>query len=158
MVTRRYRNRRVGEFLKELDFTEGRGTGIPKMRRALKANGSPLPLFFTDETRSSFYTEIQVHPEFLKDHIPQEAPVEAQVSLSQTELKILDICQTSPAGNKESLTELGYKSLSGNVKKALKRLKEIGAIAYTIPDKPRSQNQRYVITQIGKNILSKQPG
>jgi len=26
---RRYRNRRIGEFLKELKFTEGRGTGIP---------------------------------------------------------------------------------------------------------------------------------
>ena len=31
---RRYRNRRIGEFLKELDLTEGRGTGIPKILRA----------------------------------------------------------------------------------------------------------------------------
>ncbi len=30
-LSRRYRNRRVGEFLKELEMTEGRGTGIPKM-------------------------------------------------------------------------------------------------------------------------------
>lgn len=27
---RRYRNRRIGEFLKELDLTQGRATGIPK--------------------------------------------------------------------------------------------------------------------------------
>jgi len=29
-VSRRYRNRRIGEFLKELNLTEGRSTGIPK--------------------------------------------------------------------------------------------------------------------------------
>ena len=32
-ISRRYRNRRVGEILKELEMTEGRGTGIPKMLR-----------------------------------------------------------------------------------------------------------------------------
>ena len=47
-VSRRYRNRRVGEFLKELDMTEGRGTGIPRMLKELKKNGSPLPIFHTD--------------------------------------------------------------------------------------------------------------
>ncbi|RBJ75971.1 transcriptional regulator, partial [Pseudomonas sp. MWU12-2534b] len=31
VVSRRYRNRRIGEFLKELDLTEGRSTGIPKI-------------------------------------------------------------------------------------------------------------------------------
>ncbi len=31
-ISRRYRNRRVGEFLKELDLAEGRSTGIPKIR------------------------------------------------------------------------------------------------------------------------------
>src|SRR6218665_88009 len=30
-VSRRYRNRRIGEFLKELEMTEGRSTGIPKI-------------------------------------------------------------------------------------------------------------------------------
>ena len=34
----RYRNRRRGEFLKELDLTEGRSTGIPKMLRVMTAN------------------------------------------------------------------------------------------------------------------------
>lgn len=41
IVARRYRNRRIGDFLKELDLTEGRCTGIPKMRAAMEKNGSP---------------------------------------------------------------------------------------------------------------------
>ena len=53
-ISRRYRNRRIGEFLKELNLTEGRGTGIPKILRAMKANGSPAPRFKTDDNRTYF--------------------------------------------------------------------------------------------------------
>jgi ATP-dependent DNA helicase RecG len=43
IVSRRYRNRRIGEFLKEPDLTEGRSTGIPKILKVMAANGSPAP-------------------------------------------------------------------------------------------------------------------
>jgi len=33
--SRRYRNRRLGEYLKELEFTEGRSIGIPKIMEAM---------------------------------------------------------------------------------------------------------------------------
>lgn len=79
LVSRRYRNRRIGEFLKELEFTEGRGTGVPKIHRSLKNNGSPGPVFHTDGVRQSFLAEIWIHPEFLKEHGPLEAQVEAHV-------------------------------------------------------------------------------
>ena len=35
-LPRRYRNRRIGEFLKELEITEGRSTGIPKILPILR--------------------------------------------------------------------------------------------------------------------------
>jgi len=62
--TRRYRNRRVGSFLKELGLTEGKGTGIPIIYNALKENGSPAPIFDTDASlRTFFVVEIPVfHP------------------------------------------------------------------------------------------------
>jgi ATP-dependent DNA helicase RecG len=60
-TSRRYRNRRIGEFLKELDLTEGRGTGIPKILRAMKENGSPKPEFRTDEHHSFFATVLPIH-------------------------------------------------------------------------------------------------
>jgi len=63
-LARRYRNRRIGEFLKELDMTEGRGTGIPKMLKAVEQNQSPLPVFHTDEDRSYFTVEFGIHPAF----------------------------------------------------------------------------------------------
>lgn len=62
---RRYRNRRIGDFLKELHLTEGRNTGFKKIIDALEANGSPKPEFETDEDRSYFITRLFVHEGFL---------------------------------------------------------------------------------------------
>ncbi|MBP8276829.1 MAG: putative DNA binding domain-containing protein, partial [Propionivibrio sp.] len=62
-MARRYRNRRIGEFLKELSLTEGRSTGIPKILRAMAANGSPPPEFETDDEHSYFQVRLPVHPQ-----------------------------------------------------------------------------------------------
>ena len=65
---RRYRNRRVGDFLKELHLTEGRNTGFKKILDALEANGSPKPEFETDEAHSYFISRLFVHEGFLKEN------------------------------------------------------------------------------------------
>ena len=62
---KRYRNRRIGDFLKELDMTEGRGTGIPIIRREMAKNGSPEPRFETNDNYSYFITTLPIHPVFL---------------------------------------------------------------------------------------------
>ncbi len=64
--SRRYRNRRLGEFLKELELTEGRATGIPTILKALKDNGSPEPRFYTDEDHTFFEIELFIHPAFIE--------------------------------------------------------------------------------------------
>lgn len=61
---RRYRNRRIGDFLKELHLTEGRNTGFKKILDALEANGSPKPEFETDDDRSYFITRLFIHEKF----------------------------------------------------------------------------------------------
>lgn len=71
-VSRRYRNRRIGEFLKELHLTEGRNTGFQKIIRALSENGSPMPDFETDDARTYFLTTLLIHPSFLS---PAEEPL-----------------------------------------------------------------------------------
>ena len=61
LKSRRYRNRRLGDFLKELDLTEGRSTGIPTIQEKLAANGSPRATFETTEDRLTFLIHIPVH-------------------------------------------------------------------------------------------------
>ena len=58
------RNRRIGEFLKELKLAEGRGTGLPKVKRAMTQNGSPPPRFDFDGQRTYFRVVLSAHPEY----------------------------------------------------------------------------------------------
>jgi ATP-dependent DNA helicase RecG len=67
----RYRNRRLGDFLKELDLTEGKATGIPTVFKELKKNGSPEPRFNTDDDRTFFEVELYIHPDFKSKQLLQ---------------------------------------------------------------------------------------
>jgi len=60
IITMRYLNRRIGDFLKELHLTEGKGTGIPKIKRAMGNNESKEPIFEMDDERSYFLTVLEV--------------------------------------------------------------------------------------------------
>ena len=56
-----FRNRRLGDFLKELDLTEGRSTGVPTIQEKLADNGSPRATFETTEDRLTFLIHIPIH-------------------------------------------------------------------------------------------------
>lgn len=66
--TRVYRNRRLGEFLKELHLSEGHSTGIPTIQDELARNGSPRAVFETDEERRGLCVRIPIHSDFLKNN------------------------------------------------------------------------------------------
>ncbi|MCD8018086.1 MAG: hypothetical protein LUF92_00415 [Clostridiales bacterium] len=70
-VSRYYRNRRLGEFLKELDLSEGHSSGIPTIQEELERNGSPRAEFFTDEARRAMRIRLPIHSAFLEDE-PEE--------------------------------------------------------------------------------------
>ncbi len=61
LKSRRYRNRRLGDFLKELDLTEGRSTGVPTIQAKLDENGSPRASFETTDDRLTFLITIPIH-------------------------------------------------------------------------------------------------
>lgn len=67
-ISRYYRNRCLGEFLKELDLSEGHSTGISTIQDELEKNGSPRAEFFTDEDRRATRIRIPIHPAFLTDN------------------------------------------------------------------------------------------
>ena len=59
------RNRRIGEFFKELRLVEQRFSGLPKVFRAMENNGSPAPAFRFDEGRTFFQVTLPAHPEYV---------------------------------------------------------------------------------------------
>ena len=98
MVSRYYRNRRLGEFLKELSLTEGRNTGIPTIQRELAHNGSPAASFETDEDRLSFLVRIPCHegeegvsPALFNDKENDKEPENYDKELQQRNLSAIQI-------------------------------------------------------------------
>ena len=79
--TRVYRNRRLGEFLKELHLSEGHSTGIPTIQDELARNGSSRAIFETDEERRGLCVCIPIHPDFLKhsdNNVNKKVNIEAE--------------------------------------------------------------------------------
>lgn len=165
-VSRRYRNRRIGEFLKELDLTEGRSTGLPKIFRKMAQNGSPKPIFETDEDRSYFLVRLPVHEAFhqsemldgevtpeVTEQVTPKAQSEAQ-SEAQS-MKILHIVATLEAMSAKGIAnELGLSNKTGAFKRSLQSLIQEGLLAYELPDKPNSRLQKYRLTDLGKQVLA----
>lgn len=60
----RARNRRIGELLRELRLAEAKGTGIAKIQRVMRQNGSPPARFDFDEERTYFRVTLPVHPRY----------------------------------------------------------------------------------------------
>jgi len=61
LKSRRYSNRRLGDFLKELELTEGRSTGVPTIQAKLLANGSPRATIETTDERLTCLIFIPIH-------------------------------------------------------------------------------------------------
>jgi ATP-dependent DNA helicase RecG len=140
-VSRRYRNRRIGEFLKELDLTEGRATGIPKILKVMTANGSPAPLFETDDDRTSFVIRLPPHP--LAKGTPEVTPEVGRLARA-----LLDDL------SRQALQQtLGLKDDEHFRKAYLLPALASGLVEMTLPDKPRSSKQRYRLTAAGRRWL-----
>ena len=161
-VSRRYRNRRIGEFLKELDLAEGRSTGISKIFKVMAANGSPMPKFESDEDRTHFIVRLPVH---------ERAVVAAQVTGEATgevtgeatgevtgEVQRLLWAVAGEMPRRALQDALGLKHEDHFRKAYLLPAIDAGLLELTIPDKPRSSNQRYRLTDAGRKWLSEDRG
>ena len=151
IVARDYRNRRVGDFLKELHLTEGRGTGIPSMRRALAANGSPEPTLETDDFCTHFLCTLSINPEFA-NQVSDEVSDEVNDQVSDEEELILGYCKT-PKSKAEILTKIGLANHTYNYQRHIEPILAKGWLQMTIPENAKHRNQRYVTTSVGQEIL-----
>ena len=97
IIVREYRNRRIGDFLKELQLTEGRGTGFPAIYDAMEANGSPKPVFETDDNCSYFLSTIPSH--VLADNTYIQSSVRTEMDITSNFNSIEDIIRFANEGN-----------------------------------------------------------
>jgi ATP-dependent DNA helicase RecG len=158
-LPRRYRNRRIGEFLKDLDMTEGRATGIPKIIRAMRQNGSPPPEFDFDEDRTYFLCRLPVHPqasmpEGLSEQSASVLSPQVTPQVTPQVARLLAVI-TGEMDRQALQRELKLRDRFSFRENYLLPALSAGLIEMTAPDKPRSSKQRYRITASGRQILAK---
>lgn len=144
-VSRYYRNRRLGEFLKELDLSEGHSSGIPTIQEELEKNGSPRAEFFTDEDRRAMRIRIPIHSAFLENANEDLASVryeKARNKLSKKKKEQYDIILKLLADGEwhktaEIADELGLKGT-----RAREIMRELCAIDKTI-DNGKTKGKMY---------------
>lgn len=120
-----YRNRRIGDFLKELKLIEGRNTGFPNAIKALELNGSGTLSFDMDENRNYLSVTIPIHPYFVK-----------KTELSEKEImyrqKIISALKEKPLSKNELAKTMGYKSISAKLSAVVDAMLEERILAKVI--------------------------
>ena len=168
--SRRYRNRRLGDFLKELNLTEGRATGIPTIQKKLRENGSPKAMIKTDEARTFFLIIIPCRKDFVQvDEKVQNTDIELVMKkmsklcpsyvqdMTQTEVENMAKCllraikEISAQNMLVGIEDISYKHLR---RKYLDKLLDMGAVVMTIPEKPTSSKQKYRLSELGKELIN----
>ena len=131
---RRYRNRRIGDILKELHLTEGRNTGFGKILRTLEENGSPKPEFETDDDHSYFISRLFVHEAFLRagkkereQKRAKKEPKKGAKKRSRKKWNILQRMKDVPTVTQVRLME-EFNLTRKQVQKIIKDLREDGLV------------------------------
>ena len=150
LVAKRTRNRRIGDFLKELRLVEGRNTGIPRILREIEKNGSGMPVFETDADRSYLTASIPIHHVFVNGGpdknitMKNETPGTRRSYRSKSELReeVLNAIGKNDLSRSKLAKNLGYAKVTDNLRDIISELMNEGEISYTIPDNPTDKNQR----------------
>ncbi len=154
IVARNYRNRRVGDFLKELKITEGRASGFPKTRAAMQRNGSPEAVFETDDAYSYFLAVLPVHKLFVNSTEKQVEPElgpQGRETVNEQELQVLRFCK-QPRKRSEIFKKIGLVNHTTTYRRYIMPLLQRGLLAFTNPDEPNSPMQKYITTEKGRLI------
>lgn len=120
----------MSEFLLK---TENRYSGIPTMRREMALAGLPEPVFMN--RRNEFIVVFYNKQQIKEDHAVQEQDKESD--------NLLEFCKT-PRTRKEIADYLGIHTVFYVMQHYVQPLLAEGRLVMTIPEKPKSRNQKFV--------------
>ena len=123
----------------------------------MRDNGSPAPTFEFDDDHSYFSVTLPVHPALAMDDTGTRHAGGATEQVTEQVASLLHRLgqRPEPVAASDLMAALGLRHRPTFLYNYLTPALEVGLIARTIPDKPRSRNQRYRLTPAGKAWLTR---
>jgi ATP-dependent DNA helicase RecG len=148
------RNPLIADLLHRIAFIEKAGTGIRRMREEASRNKCPEPQF----AANGFFTA-SFWPSGERAGATQQATEQVGTKLepSRHQVEILRNCREEST-LLELMAIVGRSDRTKFRHQVLGPLLQAGLIEMTIPDKPRSRNQRYRTTAAGLAVLAERAG
>lgn len=128
------RNPFIAGGLEVLLGTENRFSGIPTIIHEMKKAGLPPAVF--ESKRGVFKVTLYNYRSEAKDKTP----------LNETMREIIAFC-AEPRSRNEIAEHVGIETPSYVVQRCLRPLLDMGLLEMTMPDKPKSKNQKYVAVE-----------
>lgn len=122
----------MSEFLLK---TENRYSGIPTIRREMKAAGLPEPVFINQRNE---FVVILYNNDYVSD-LENENEVQ-----KESKRDLLEFCK-KPRTRKEIAEYLDIETIFYAMKNYVQPLVDSGELELTIPEKPKSRNQKFVV-------------
>lgn len=119
-----YRNRRIGDFLKELKLIEGRNTGFPTAMQALNENGSEMLRFEMNPERDYLTVIIPVHSYFL--------PKKSGSKNATYEKTIMALLSEKPRSLTELALAMSYKGITAKLSRTVNTMLDNGMLSKII--------------------------
>lgn len=136
------RNRELMRVFRDMELVEHLGSG---MRRILSAYDSDI----VQISEHFFELRFPMSSEALA-LIPEVAESGAESGAESISKKILHLLRDAALSKSELSSQLGLKSVTGALNRAVNALLEAHWIERTLPDKPQSRLQKYRLTQAGR--------
>jgi ATP-dependent DNA helicase RecG len=148
------KNPTIARFFKELGRVDELGSGVRNTYKYVRLyTPSKEPQFLEGDIFKTIIplptANDQVN-DYVTDQVTEDIPA---VEVSETDRKILEYTQ-KPKAKKDILENvLNLQNHTDNYKKYIEPLLLKGLLQRTMPDKPKSQHQKYSITLKGKQVL-----
>ena len=152
------RNRRIGDFLKELELAEARNTGYPAILRAVERNGSPKPIIETNASRDYFTFVLPIHKYFRQSDAEtmRELNTTDPVTVPVTDpvRKLLSVLRDGPCSPSDLRIAVGIKHRQTFRANYLNPAIRAGFICAKDGLSPHDPNIRYLLTDVGRRVLN----
>ena len=150
------RNSTLTAVMEELEYSENRFSGIPTMRSEMLKAGLPEPVFEDNqnEFKVIFYNH-QSHEveQDVANNLTEVKAFSIFNSLSNIEKECIHFCRT--AKSRAEIAEYLGKTRNYVSSSIIRPLLDSGLLQMTIPEKPKSKNQMFVVSELYQNTLAK---